>query len=70
MILRRLLGGWGGVWRKKPFRVGSVCLMGLRAYCARGAAPGGGAKGRFLAAKGGGREKSFRGARGGYRADS
>ena len=56
--------------RKKPFRVGSVCLMGLRAYCARGAAPGGWREGVFSGRGGGGREKSFRGARGGYRADS
>ena len=59
---------WCGV--KKTFRGGSACLAGMRASCARGAAPGGGAKGRFPGAEGGGREKSFRGARGGYRADS
>ena len=56
--------------RKKAFRVGSVCLTGMRACCARGAVPRGGVKGRFPGAKGGGREKSFLGARGVYRAEA
>ena len=48
----------------------AVPVWRVCAYCARGAAPGGGVEGCFPGAEGGGREKSFRGARGAYRADS
>lgn len=55
--------------RKTPFRVGSVCLVSMRARIAPAGVRLGGQKGVFSGRGGGGCEKSFRGAPGGYRTD-